>query len=216
MTFVDLSHTIIDGMITYKGLPAPLICDFLSRKASQDQYAEGTSFQIGKIEMVGNTGTYMDCPFHRYEDGRDFSELFLSDLVDIPGVRIKIPETSKSIQIEHLTGYPIHGRAVLLYTGWARHWRTDQYFEDHPFVSQEAAQYLKDEGAKIVGIDSHNIDNTGQNTRPVHTILLEAEILIVEHLCQLHLVPASGFLFSAVPPKIKSTGSFPVRAFAKF
>ena len=217
MRYVDLSHTIHDGMITYQGLPAPIICDFYSREESREFYDDDASFQIGQMTMVGNTGTYMDCPFHRFEGGKDFSELFLSDLVDIPGVRISISHTqSLAIQKEHLTKYDLKGKAVLFHTGWDQFWREDQYFHNHPYLSKEAAEYLRSEKVKIVGIDSHNIDDTRRSNRPVHTTLLGANILIVEHMCQLHLVPEEGFYFTVVPPKIKGTGSFPVRAYAKF
>lgn len=217
MKYVDLSHTIHDGMITYKGLPAPIICDYYSREESSKHYDGDTSFQIGQVTMVGNTGTYMDCPFHRFADGADFSELFISNLADLPAVKIKVPyEESLSIEADHLSGYDIAGKAVLLQTGWDQHWRKDSYFENHPFLSAAGASYLESQQVKLVGIDSHNIDDTRQSNRPSHTILLGNNILIVEHLCMLHLVPESNFLFTAVPPKIKSTGSFPVRAFAKF
>ncbi|NND32266.1 MAG: cyclase family protein [Saprospiraceae bacterium] len=217
MRYVDLSHTIHDGMITYKGLPAPIICDFYSRDESIRFYDGDTSFQIGQVTMVGNTGTYMDCPFHRFKDGKDFSELFLSDMADLDGIRISVPHfESLSIEKEHLSGLDVRGKAVLLHTGWDQFWRQDQYFENHPFLSKTAAEYLRSQQVKVVGIDSHNMDDTRGKTRPAHTILLEAGILVVEHLCQLHLVPANGFYFTAVPPRIKGTGSFPVRAFAKF
>jgi kynurenine formamidase len=193
---VDLSHTIFDGLITYKGLPAPVICDFLSREDSRGKYEEGTEFQIGKIEMVSNTGTYIDCPFHRYGHGKDLSTGILE------------------VGIEFFQNLEIRNKAVMVHTGWSKNWNTAAYFENHPFLTGEAATYLRDCGVKLVGIDSHNIDDTRGNSRPVHTILLGAEILIVEHLCNLDKLPASGYLFSAVPPKFKGVGTFPVRAFA--
>ncbi|MGS2764400.1 cyclase family protein [Sinomicrobium sp. M5D2P9] len=212
---IDLSHTIEDGLITYKGLPAPIICDYLSREESRQYYEEGTAFQIGKIDMVANTGTYIDCPFHRFENGKDLSEVSLDSFTDLEATVIKVPfEKTRAITEEHLKNYEIRNRAVLVYTGWDRYWNTDQYFENHPYLTEGAAQYLKDCNVKLVGIDAHNIDNTQGRTRPVHTILLGAEILIVEHLCNLHLLPRDGFTFSAVPPKFKGVGTFPVRAFA--
>ena len=217
MRYVDLSHSISDGMITYKGLPAPVICDYYSREESRKFYEEGTSFQIGKVDMVGNTGTYIDCPYHRFENGHDFSELFLSDLTDLPGCQVSVPfEKTIAIDREFFENLDIENKAVLVHTGWSRHWRTEKYFDNHPYLTEEAALFLKANKVRLVGIDSHNIDDTRMRTRPVHTILLSAGILIVEHLCQLHLLPQKGFLFTAVPPKIKKTGSFPVRAFAKF
>lgn len=213
---IDLSHTIESGLITYKGLPAPVICDFLSREKSKDIYEEGTSFQIGKIEMVTNTGTYIDCPFHRFKNGKDLSEIGLESFVDLAGLVICVPfEKTLEITVNQVKNYPVQGRAVLIHTGWDRHWNTETYYENHPYLTQDAAAYLRDMGAKLVGIDSHNIDNTKGNSRPVHTTLLGAEILIVEHLCQLQLLPEEGFTFSAVPPKFKGVGTFPVRAMAK-
>ncbi|MBS1490887.1 MAG: cyclase family protein [Bacteroidetes bacterium] len=211
---IDLSHPIEHGMITYKGLPAPLICDYLSRAESRKRYAEGTEFQIGKIEMVANTGTYLDCPFHRYENGKDLSQLELEKLVELEGVFIAA-EGVQEIGINFFEGKPLWGKAVLVYTGWSQHWRTDTYFENHPFLTKEAADYLVAQRAKLVGIDSHNIDDTRTNTRPVHSALLKNEILIVEHMTNLHLLTGKKFTFSAVPPKFVGVGTFPVRAFAK-
>lgn len=207
----DLSHTIEHGMITYKGLPAPLICDYLSREDSKKNYTEGTSFQIGKIEMVSNTGTYVDVPFHRYEDGKDLNDVALERFVNIPAVVVATREMS--IGPDVFAKYDVKGKAVLVNTGWSKHWRTDQYFENHPFLTEAAAEYLKEKGAKLVGIDSHNIDDTRTKSRPVHTVLLRAEILIVEHLCNLDGLPTGDLFFTAVPPKFKGVGTFPVRAF---
>ena len=212
---VDLSHVIEGGMITYKGLPAPLICDHLSREQSRKVYAEGTEFHIGKIEMVANTGTYIDVPFHRYANGHDLTELALSKVSDVPGVIIRVTGTQqRAIDWHHFAPVNCRGHAVLVHTGWDRHWRTDQYFEGHPFLTEKAALYLRDQGALLVGIDSLNIDDTSDGSRPVHSILLAAEIPIVEHLTGLSALPASGFRFSAVPPKVKGMGTFPVRAHA--
>src|SRR4026208_1064677 len=156
---IDLSHTVEHGMITYKGLPAPIICDFLSREESRKHYAEGTEFNIGKIEMVANTGTYVDSPFHRFADGIDLSELPLESLVDLEGVVIRVQEFGRAIPAEAFPGLDLKGKAVLIHTDWARHWRTDQYFEGHPFLTREAAQFLADSGAAFVGIDTYNIDD---------------------------------------------------------
>ena len=215
-TFIDLSHTIHSGLVTYKGLPAPVICDYLSREESKKFYQEGTSFQIGKIEMVTNTGTYIDCPFHRYEDGRDLSDILLEDIAELPATVITVPfEETLAIDKKYFEGHTLQGHAVLVHTGWAKHWDTELYYNDHPFLTKDAAEYLVDRGVKLVGIDSHNIDDTRGNSRPVHTTLLGNNILIVEHMCNLAALPQTGALFSAVPPKFKGAGTFPVRAFAK-
>jgi len=211
--FIDLSHVIFDGLITYKGLPAPIICDYLSREKSRANYEEGTTFQIGKIEMVTNTGTYIDCPFHRFENGKDLSEVELEAFANLDGVTIYAPHTLE-IDISYFKNTEIRNKAVLIRTDWSEHWNTDQYFENHPFLTLEAAEYLRDCGVKLVGIDSHNIDDTRGNSRPVHTTLLGSEILIVEHLCNLDKLPVGNYQFSAVPPKFKGAGTFPVRAFA--
>ncbi len=210
---IDLSHVIFDGLITYKGLPAPVICDFLSRETSRGNYENGTEFQIGKIEMVTNTGTYIDCPFHRYAHGKDLSEVELEAFANLDAITIHA-ENVIEIGIQYFQNREIRNKAVLIHTGWATHWNTDTYFENHPFVTEQAAEFLRDAGAKLVGIDSHNIDDTRGKSRPVHTILLGSEILIVEHLCNLDKLPDAHYLFSAVPPKFKGAGTFPVRAFA--
>ena len=214
--YIDLSHTIEDGLVTYKGLPAPIICDFLSREDSKKIYDEGTQFQIGKIEMVSNTGTYIDSPFHRFEHGKDLSEVGLESFADLDATVIRVPYT-KTLEIteKYFMGQELKNKAVLVHTGWDEHWNTETYYENHPYLTQKAAEYLKDCKVKLVGIDSHNIDNTAFNSRPVHTVLLGAGILIVEHLCNLYLLPKDGFAFSAVPPKFKGVGTFPVRAYGK-
>jgi kynurenine formamidase len=210
---IDLSHTVKDGMITYKGLPAPIVCDYLSREASRKLYAPGTEFQIGKIEMVANTGTYLDSPFHRYADGKDLSELPLDRLANLEAVVVRWDCHERAIGLSAFDGRPIRAKAVLVHTGWSVHWRTDHYFEGHPFLTREAAEHLKAAGATLVGIDSYNIDDTDDMTRPVHSTLLGAEIPIVEHLMGLERMPDEGSRFFAVPVKVKGMGTFPVRAF---
>lgn len=212
--FVDLSHTIEDGMITYPGLPGPLICDFLSYEASHAYYDEGTEFQIGKIEMVANTGTYLDAPSHRFRGAKDLSGLTLHSLADLPGLVVRHPtDAGRAISGESFRGLPLAGKAVLVQTDWSRHWRTDRYLEGHPFLTSDAAALLRDSGVTLVGIDSLNIDDTADGSRPVHTTLLEAEIPIVEHMTNLSALPDRDFRFFAVPPRVSNFGTFPVRAF---
>jgi arylformamidase len=216
MQFVDLSHTIREGLVTYKGLPAPIICDYLSREKSKGVYADGATFQIGKIEMVSNTGTYIDCPFHRYEDGHDLAGLALENCADLDAVVVHAPfEGGLAIDESFFKGKNLKNKAVLVHTGWSKHWNTEGYFENHPFLTESAALFLKEKEVKLVGIDSHNIDDTRGKSRPVHTILLRENILIVEHLTHLGQLPADDFSFSAVPPKFEGVGTFPVRAMAK-
>ncbi len=212
---IDLSHTVEDGMITYKGLPAPIVCDYLSREASRERYAPGTEFQIGRIEMVANTGTYIDSPFHRYADGADLAALPLESLAHLPCVVLRAAERATRAIDLLPDGIEVKGAAVLFHTGWDAHWRTDQYFENHPHLTGRLAQELADRGAALVGIDSFNIDSTDDGTRPVHSILLRAGIPIAEHLCHLDEVPETGARFYAVPVKVKGMGTFPVRAFAQ-
>src|SRR5262249_22506712 len=186
---IDVSHTVDDGMITYKGLPAPIICDYLSREASRALYAAGTEFQIGKIEMVANTGTYLDSPFHRFAAGKDLSELPLESLADLEGLVVPLPDGEPALTAAHLRGLDLGGKAVLIRTGWARPWRTDRYFEGHPFVTGAAAAHLAAAGVALVGIDSYNIDDIRDGTRPVHTTLLGRDVPIVEHLRGLEHLP---------------------------
>jgi arylformamidase len=210
---VDLSHIIEDGMVTYKGLPGPHICDFWDREGSAANYDDGSTFQIGRIDMVANTGTYLDSPFHRYADGADLSELDLASLSGVPGTVIRRLD-GLPIEPQHMEGCDVRGKAVLIHTGWDRHWRTDAYFGEHPYLTAEAADWLADRGAIIVGIDSCNIDNMHIRARPVHTRLLGAGIPICEHMTGLERLPDEGFRFAAVPPKVKGMGTFPVRAHA--
>jgi len=214
--YVDLSHTIHDGLVTYRGLPAPVICDYLGREASRSHYAPGTEFQIGKIEMIANTGTYVDCPFHRYADGKDLSQVGLERFSDLPGIVVRADyRQGLAVTAERFKNHEIAHRAVLVHTGWDAHWETEAYFGAHPFLTEDAAAYLRESNVRLVGIDSMNIDDTRGGARPVHSILLGTEILIVEHLCNLQNVPDEGFRFSAVPPKFEGVGTFPVRAFAR-
>ncbi|HEV2321871.1 MAG TPA: cyclase family protein, partial [Gammaproteobacteria bacterium] len=210
----DLSHTVEHGMVTYKGLPAPIICDFLEREASKKKYNAETTFQIGKIEMVANTGTYVDAPFHRYEHGKDLSELPLESLVDLEGLVFHAKPGQRTLGPELFGAAEVKGKAVLVHTGWSRHWGKDQYFEGHPHLTEAAALWLKDWGAAFVGIDSLNIDGIETGYRPVHTILLGADIPICEHMCNLVALPDRGFRFHAAPVKVKGFGTFPVRAYA--
>jgi kynurenine formamidase len=213
-TFLDLSHTITHGMTTYPGLPGPVICDFLSREASRGKYAPGVEFQIGKIEMVANTGTYVDSPFHRYADGKDLSGLTLESLADLDTLVVSAVG-ARAVDRDAFAGLPVRGRAVLVHTGWDKHWGTDRYLSGNPFLTADAANHLRDQGATLVGIDSLNIDDLGDPGRPVHSTLLAAGVPIVEHLRGLEQLPASGARFFAVPPKVAGFGTFPVRAFAR-
>jgi arylformamidase len=201
-------------MTTYPGLPAPIICDYLSREDSRKQYADGVEFQIGKIEMVANTGTYLDSPFHRYRNGKDISQLSLDSLANLDAVVVRVsPGTGRAISHEAFRKIKVENRAVLVHTGWDSHWRTDRYLSGHPFLTRDAAEFLLDAGAVLVGIDSLNIDDIGDLSRPVHSILLGAEVPVVEHLCNLKSLPDGDFRFFAVPAKVAGFGTWPVRAF---
>jgi kynurenine formamidase len=213
---IDLSHVIEDGMTTYPGLPGPNICDFWERESSAANYDDGSTFQIGRIDMVANTGTYVDSPFHRFADGADLAGLRLESLAAVPALVVRRPfaeniETGAGA----FDGLDVRGKAVLVHTGWDMHWRTELYGVDHPYLTAQAAEWLVANGAVFVGIDSCNIDDTRTRTRPVHTTLLRAGIPICEHMRGLDQLPDAGFRLTAVPPKIAGMGTFPVRAFAQ-
>lgn len=212
---VELSHPIVAGMTTYPGLPGPEITPHLSRAASRDHYAPGTEFAIDRISMVGNTGTYLDSPFHRYADGDDLAALPLDALVDLPAVVVRVTGSQeRAIDVGHLAAFAVRGAAVLLHTGWDAHWGTPAYGGPAPYLSGAAARWLVDEGAALVGIDSVNIDATDGDERPAHSTLLAARIPVVEHLTGLEQLPVTGARFSAAPPRVEGFGTFPVRAFA--
>ena len=211
---IDLSHDVEHGMVTYPGLPAPVVRDYLTRTDSAARYAPGTTFQIGRIEMVANTGTYIDAPFHRYAGGDDLADFPLEAVADLPGIVVRAPtRPGRGLEVTLFQGVDVHGKAVLVHTGWDAHWRTERYGQGHPFLTAAAARHLAEVGAALVGIDSLNIDDDGDGTRPAHTVLLGAGIPIVEHLCHLEDIPDRGFRFFAVPVKVRGMGSFPVRAF---
>jgi kynurenine formamidase len=195
-------------------LPAPIICDYLSREDSRSHYTAGTEFNIGKIEMVANTGTYVDSPFHRFADGIDLSELPLESLVNLEGIVVHVQSLGRTISANAFKDVDIKGKAVLVHTDWARHWQTDQYFEGHTFLTKDAAEFLAESGVAFVGIDTYNIDDITDGARPVHTTLLGNQIPICEHMCGLELLPKKGFRFHAAPVKVKAMGTFPVRAYA--
>lgn len=212
-TFYDLSHTITHGMTTFPGLPGPVICDFLSREASRGRYAPGVEFHIGRIDMVANTGTYVDSPFHRYADGVDLAGLALESLADLDTVVVDARGT-EAVDRRRFQGLRVEGRAVLVRTGWDAHWGTERYLSGNPFLTADAAAWLTDQGAALVGIDSLNIDDMSDKARPVHSTLLGAGIPIVEHLTGLDRLPAGALRFFAVPAKVAAFGTWPVRAFA--
>ncbi len=212
---IDLSHVITEGMVTYKGLPGPHICDFISREQSAANYDDGSTFQIGRIDMVANTGTYVDVPSHRFADGKDLSEVEIEAFANLPALVVRQPfEAGLAVDVSAFEGLEVRGKAVLIATGWDRHWGSDQYYHDHSFLTEEAARHLIADGMALVGIDSHNIDDTRVRTRPVHTALLGAGIPICEHMTGLGALPDNGFRFTAAPPKVEGMGTFPVRAYA--
>lgn len=211
---VDLSHTVEHGMVTYKGIPAPIISDYLSREKSREIYEEGTEFYIGRIDLVANTGTYIDSPFHRYAHGKDLSQLELGSVANLEGIVVRATPGERAIGRDLFQKEDLEGKAVLIHTGWDRHWGSERYFDGHPFLTAEAATHFVESGAALVGIDSLNIDDTSGGGRPAHSILLGADIPIVEHLCHLDRLPDRGFRFFAVPVKVKGFSTFPVRAFA--
>jgi kynurenine formamidase len=211
----DLSHVIEDGMVTYPGLPVPQIKPDSVSSLGHASYAPGVEFRIGEVTICGNTGTYLDSPAHRYPDADDLSELPLGKLAELDGVRVDVTGSGqRSIGRSELLPYDCRGKAVLIQTGWDRHWGTGEYFRNHPFLTADAATYLAGTGAVLVGIDSLNIDDTGDPERPVHSLLLAAGIPVCEHLTGLGQLPGAGFRFSAVPPKLRPFGTFPVRAYA--
>jgi len=212
---IDMSHPIEAGMTTYPGLAGPVVSDFLSREDSRAHYSQGTTFQIGRVNMVVNTGTYLDAPFHRFAEGTDVASLPIERLADLEGVVMDASgREGRAIDAGQFEGRDLRDKAVLVRTGWDLHWRTPRYFEGHPFLTRDAAEFLAAASPALVGIDSLNIDNAKDGTRPAHTLLLAAGIPIVEHLCNLGLLPASGFRFHCAPAPFRGVGSFPVRAYA--
>jgi kynurenine formamidase len=213
MALVDLNHVIEHGMTTYPGLPGPEVGEHLTFDASRAAYSAGTEFTIGRLSMVGNTGTYLDTPYHRYRDGWDVSALRLEQCVDLPAV---VVDAEGAIGPDAFAGLEVEGAAVLIRTGWDRHWRTGRYGDtDHPFLGEVAARHLVDAGVVLVGIDSVNIDDTRGGERPVHTTLLGADVVVVEHLTGLDVLPETGARFTAVPMRVAGLGTLPVRAFAR-
>jgi len=213
MELVDLNHVIEHGMTTYPGLPGPEVGDHLTFDDSHGVYAAGTEFTIGRLSMVTNTGTYLDTPRHRYRDGWDVADLRLDQCVDLPAV---VVAADGEIGPDAFAGLDVAGAAVLVRTGWDRHWRTGTYGDPaHPFLTAGAATHLVDAGAALVGIDTVNIDDTRGGARPVHTILLGSDVPVVEHLTDLHRLPVTGARFSAVPLRVSGLGTLPVRAFAR-
>ena len=201
-------------MVTYPGLPGPVVSDFLGREASRGHYAEGTTFHIARIRMVANTGTYVDAPFHRFAHGKDVGSLPLERLADVEGIVVDAAGGPRALDADLFTGRALSGKAVLVRTGWDAHWRTPRYASGYPHLTRAAAEYLAGAGPALVGIDSLNIDDAADGVRPAHTLLLAAGIPIVEHLCNLQDLPDTGFRLHCVPAPFLRLGSFPVRAYA--
>ena len=217
---VDLSHPIRAGLVTYPGLPAPTITPHLTREDSRAKYAPGTEFAMDVITMIGNTGTYLDAPFHRYAGGADLAGLDLSSLVGLRAEVFHLDDAwsaeRRGIRAESLLDRDVRGAAVLLHTGWDRLFGTPAYAAGSPFLTAEAARHLVDAGAALVGIDALNIDDTESGgERPAHTVLLGAGVHVVEHLTNLGALPPRGARFTAAPPAVEAFGTFPVRAFAE-
>lgn len=216
---IDCSHPIEAGLVTYPGLPAPTIHSHLTREDSRSKYAPGTEFAMDIITMIGNTGTYLDAPYHRYAEGGDLASLDLSTLVGLTAevfhLRDSWSSESRGIRASTLADRDLAGAAVLLDTGWSRHFGAPEYAHGAPFLTEDGARFLVDAGVRMVGIDSLNIDDTESGgERPAHTVLLAAGVHVVEHLTNLDAVPARGARFTAAPPAIRGFGTFPVRAFA--
>ncbi len=215
---VELSHVITDGMTTLPGWPAPRISEWLTREDSRQRYAPGTEFQVARIDMIANTGTYLDTPAHRYADGADLAGTALDRLADLPGIVVRLPAGTRTVDQLLLAPYDVAGKAVLLHTGWDAHFGTDRYgAPDAPYLTGDGARALVEAGAALVGIDSINIDDMGPaagGERPAHSALLAAGVPIVEHLTGLDTLPPAGFRFTAAPPLVAGMGTFPVRAFA--
>jgi kynurenine formamidase len=212
---VDLSHEIVDGMTTHPGIPPPSISTFLTHEASAARYAPGTTFEIGRIDLVANTGTYLDTPAHRFPGGPGLANLALDRVVDLDGILVDCRRADqRAIGPEAFRGIEIRGRAVIVATGWDERWGTPAYLSDNPFLTAEAAELLVDSGAALVGIDSLNVDSLADPRRPAHTAILRAGVPLVEHLTGLGALPAAGWRFFAVPPRIRGMATFPVRAFA--
>jgi kynurenine formamidase len=212
--FIDLSHPVEDGVITYPGLPAPRVNTFLSRDDTARALASGVSFHVGRIDMVTNTGTYLDAPFHYHADGVDIAELPLERLVDVPAICLRA-YAQPVVGVQHL-GEPdrLWGKAVLVHTGWSRYWGTEQYRTGSPYLSAEAAHLLVEANIALLGVDALNVDNINDPARPVHHTLLGNGIPILEHLTNLDLVPDRNFRLTTLPAPVRRIGSFPVRAVA--
>ncbi len=212
---VDLSHRVSEGMVTYPGLPGPELGDHLTRAEAEERYGPGVTFHVGRISMVANTGTYLDSPYHRYSDGTDLAGLRLDQLADIEGVTVSVAGSGRrAVRADDLRAVAVSDRAVLIHTGWDRHWRTPAYGVGAPFVSRAAAEWLVAQRVALVGIDSVNIDDIDDLSRPAHSLLLGAGIPVVEHLCGLERLPAEGYRFHAAPAPVERFGTFPVRAYA--
>ena len=212
---IDLSHPLVQGMPSYPGLPEPHFRTWFTHdeSASRGSYAPGTTFQIATYEIGGNTGTYVDAPFHRHPRGNDLATLRLEQLANIPGIVVPVLHDG-AIGPEVFQGLDLAEKAVLIRTDWSTRWGSSDYFRSGPFLTTEASQFLVEAKVTLVGIDCANIDDMGDTARPAHTILLAADIPIVEHLRNLQQLPTSNFRFFAVPPAIKGGTSFPIRAFA--
>lgn len=213
--FVELNHPISDGMGAYPGMPAPRVGALVDHQASKPRYGGQAEFHLGLYELAGNTGTYIDSPFHRHRDGLDLSEVPLHRLAGVPGVILRPAPGAPRALVLDAAEHDLRGRAVLVQTGWDRRWGTPAYWEPGPFLASETVDLLVRSAPALVGVDFWNVDDTSDLARPAHTRLLAEGIPIVEHLCHLDALPASGFRFYALPLRLVGGSSFPVRAVAE-
>jgi kynurenine formamidase len=213
---VELNHVIGAGMVTYPGLPGPQITPYLTREASREHYAPGTEFAIDRLTLLGNTGTYLDAPYHRYPGGADLSGIALARTVDLPAVVVRVAGARQpGIDVGALAALDVAGMAVLLHTGDDVRFGSPAYAERRHFLTRAGAAWLAGHNAALAGIDALNIDDTADGERPAHSLLLAAGIPVVEHLTGLEQLPPTGAWFTAVPLRIEKLGTIPVRAFAR-
>lgn len=218
VVYIDLSHSIENGTVTYPGDPPALIELTLDRKLTSKLNGGGTTsgVEINTIKMVSTSGTYIDAPYHVFEDGKKIKDYPIEKLVNLPSIVVKIPENRNYFDVQDISGINVKGKAVLFFSGHDKFFMTPEYGKNAPYLTIELANILVEKGAIFVGIDSPLIDNMEKQSElgiPVHYKLLGADIPICEDLANLELLPTDGFTITALPAKV-ALESFPARVFA--
>lgn len=211
MKLIDLTHLISEEVLPYPGTEPALL--------AEANTLEKDGFRETSIRMYSHTGTHMDAPAHmlrsgEYLDSMDISRFcgraYVMDCTRYgEGGLIGDDELRNDARLEG-------AEYLILSTGWEKHWNTPKYFGRFPVLTEKAAMYLSSLGIKGIGVDAMSLDTMDSTAFPVHHIIFERGMLVVENLCNLAGIRGKNVSFFALPLKFKDSDGAPVRAFCYF